>query len=163
MCVWRDHFRSALEGAAKEDGNGELHDSDDDLLESSEEEDDDEQIPQRMPEPRGFQAQPKGSSTVGSRSHSITTCEVSPDTPSGNSGRRNGENGSGITVRTKIGTRPSVAFQMQEMEGRPCEDDDPTASPECSDAQGQDGSREGKNDSGSTDNFVRDYMVRAIR
>lgn len=154
--VWRDHSRSALEGAAKENGNDELHDSDDDLIESSEEEDDDEleERPQRMPEPRRFKAQP----TVGPGNQSNSTCDVSPGPPTWN-GDREGGYGSDSHVQTRVGPRPSVAFQMQEMEGRPC-DDDPIASPECSDAHGQDDSCEESKDSRSTDNFVREYMVR---
>lgn len=157
--VWRDGFRSALEDAAKEDRNDELHDSDDDLVESSEEEDDDdlEERPQRMPEPRGNEAQP----TLGSRNHSNSNCDVSSDLPTGNGDRGDGGYISDSHVRTRIGPRPSVAFQMQEMEGRPC-DDDSIASPECSDGHGQDGScEETKDNSGSTDKFVREYMVRA--
>lgn len=162
VCVWRVRFRSALEDAANEDGHGELHDSEDDLLESSDEEDDDlVQNPQRMPEPRSKSAQPKVPSMVGSQNHSSSTCDVPPNIPTGNDDRGGGGNGSDSHIRTRVGARPSVAFQMQEMEDRPCEDDDPTASPECNDAQRQDPSRESKEDSGSTDNFVREYMVRA--
>lgn len=162
-CVLRDRFRSALEDAAKEGGNADLHESDDDLLESSEEEDDDdmEQGPQRMPEPRGFKARPEDSSVSGSRNHSNSTCDVPGDIPTEKGDRGDGVKGSNSHVRTRVGTRPSVAFQMQEMEGRPREDDDPDASLEESDAQRQDGGRESKGDTGSTENFVRDYMVRA--
>ncbi|CAM9685156.1 unnamed protein product [Pylaiella littoralis] len=156
-----EDLMSALEDAAKEGGNADLHESDDDLLESSEEEDDDdmEQGPQRMPEPRGFKARPEDSSVSGSRNHSNSTCDVPGDIPTEKGDRGDGVKGRNYHVRTRVGTRPSVAFQMQEMEGRPREEDDQDASLEESDAQRQDGGRESKGDTGSTENFVRDYMA----
>lgn len=144
MCIDRCGRRSALEDATNEDGNDELHDSDEDLLESSEEEDEDDddliQSPQRMPEPGVVKS-------VRSKDPSTSN---NPD----------GSNGSGPRTRT-TGARPSVALQMQEMEGRPSVDDEPPVGAESSDdaARGQSGSLESKDESGDTEKTIRDYMV----
>lgn len=142
--VWFDWYdrRSALEDAANEEGHDELHDSDDDLLESSEEEDEDDdliQSPQRMPEP----------GVVKTAKLKHASMSSNPD----------GSNGRGSRTRT-TGARPSVALQMQEMEGRPSADDDaPIGAASSDDAKGQSGSLENEDNSGNTEKTIREYMV----
>lgn len=161
MC--RYGCRSALEDAAKEDGHDELHDSDDDLLESSEEEEEDDDdltgSPQRMPEPGAVNsAQRKDPSAFGSPSKT-SACNVSSNNPMGSEGAADGSNGTCSRTRT-AGTRPSVAFKMQEMEGRPSVDDGPTTGAESGDdAREQSGSLESKDHSGNTEKSIREYMV----
>lgn len=162
--VRRRGRRSALEDAAKEDGHDELHDSDDDLLESSEEEEEDDddnsiQSPQRMPGPGVVKSvQPKDPSTFGSSTSTNTSaCDVSSNNPVSSDGAAGGSNGSGSRT---AGARPSVAFQMQEMEGRPSVDDDPPIGAESGDgAREQSGSLESKADSANTEKSIREYMV----
>lgn len=160
ITCYRDCCRSAIDGAAKEDVGGGLYDSEDDLLESSEEEDDDDddldQKTQRMPEPRaGGSARPKGTPTPsGNKSSSLY------DTPLGNSGPNYVSCGEKSHIRTKAGVRPTVAFQMQEMEGRPSEDDQYASS---ADGEAKNQSDAGKREGGTggTADFMREYMVSA--
>ncbi|CAM9897730.1 unnamed protein product [Ectocarpus sp. 4 AP-2014] len=146
-----EDLMSALEDAAKEDAHDELADSDDDLLESSEEEDEDEvDTPQRMPDPKASEsAGLTDPSACGSRTQSSLAVNVSPNTPAKSSGLVDDSH-----VQTRSGVRPSVAFQMQEMEGRPSEEDGLG-----SDVRDQDGGRESKASSGSAENLVREYMA----
>lgn len=153
--------RSALEDAANEDGHDDLHDSDDDLLESSDEDEDEDliQSPQRMPEPRVVKsAQPKDPSTLGS-STKTSAFDAPSNNPVGSDGAAGGSSGSGSRTRT-TGARPSVALQMQDMEGRPSADDGPPMGAENSDdARGHRGSLESTDDSGNTEKSIREYMV----
>ncbi|CAM9181904.1 unnamed protein product [Laminaria digitata] len=154
-----EDLMSAIDGAAKEDAHGGLYDSEDDLLESSEEEDDDddglEQKTQRMPEPRGGgSARPKGTPTPPSGKRSSSLC----DTPVRNSGPSDVRSGGKSHIRTKAGVRPTVAFQMQEMEGRPSEDD-------LNDSSADSGAKKpsvaagGEGGTGGTTDFMREYMA----
>lgn len=152
-------YRSAIDGAAKEDAHGGLYDSEDDLLESSEEEEDDddglEQKTQRMPEPRGGgSVRPKGTPTPPSGKRSSSLC----DTPVRNSGPSDVRSGGKSHIRTKAGVRPTVAFQMQEMEGRPSEDDLNDSSAD-SGAKKQSVAVSGEGGTGGTTDFMREYMV----
>lgn len=152
--------RSAIDGAAKEDAHGGLYDSDDDLLKSSEEEEEDDddldKKTQRMPEPRGGgSARPKGTSTspAGKKPTSLFDTSVGNSSPSGvSSGSRSSH------IRTKAGVRPTVAFQMQEMEGRPSEDDLNDSSAD-SEAKKQSDADNGKRDTGRAADYMREYMV----
>ncbi|CAM9494379.1 unnamed protein product, partial [Scytosiphon promiscuus] len=156
-----EDLMSALEDAAREDGYDDFQDSDDDLLESSEEDDEDcAQSPQRMPSPGT-----SGSERVlpedvkSSRSphrSSATRRDISPTTLEGSGSPRAGTDSSS-RVRTRTGVRPSVAFQMQEMEGRPSVDDDTE-----DEADSKDGRKEGsspQNKGNSESNFVREYIA----
>lgn len=156
--------RSALEDAANEDGHDELHDSDDDLLESSEEEEEDDDdlnhSPQRMQEPQVVKnAQPKDP-TFG-----LSTKTSAPGVPSNNpvggDGAANGSNRSASRPKT-TGARPSVAFQMQEMEGRPSVDNGPPLGAKSDDAGEESGSLESKDDSDITEKIIREYMVSEV-
>lgn len=152
-----DAFRSALEDAAEEDAHDELGDSDDDLLESSEEEDEDEvDTPQRMPDPKASEsAGLTDPSACGSRTRSSFAVDVSPNTPAKSSGLVDDSH-----IQTRSGVRPSVAFQMKEMEGRPSKEDHDDGV--GSDGREQDGGRESKASSGSAENLVREYMVSGV-
>lgn len=111
-----------------------MHDSDDGFLESSEEDEDGDdliQSPQRMPEPGIVNGAQQAKS---------------PANPVGSDGAADGSSGSGSRNQT-TGVRPSVAFQMQEMEGRPSVDDGQTIGAESSD------------DAGNTEKIIREYMV----
>lgn len=132
-----------------------MGDSDDDLLESSEEEDEDEvDTPQRMPDPKASErAGLTDPSACGSRTRSSLAVNVSPNTPAKSSGLVDDSH-----IQTRSGVRPSVAFQMQEMEGRPSEEDGLG-----SDGREQDGGRESKASSGSAENLVREYMVSGVQ
>ncbi|CAM9369821.1 unnamed protein product [Ectocarpus sp. 8 AP-2014] len=148
-----EDLMSALEDAAKEDAHDELGDSDDDLLESSEEEDEDHvDTPQRMPDPKASEsAGLTDPSACGSRTRFSLAVNASPNTPAKSSGLVDDSH-----IQTRSGVRPSVAFQMQEMEGRPSEEDHDGLG---SDGREQDGGRESKANSGSAENLVREYMA----
>lgn len=154
-----------LEDAAQEDGHGELHDSDDDLLEASEEEDEDlVQSPQRMPNPGlsgSDRVMPEDPRSIDSRKRSNSaTFDLPSSTQDGDGNSGDAGTGSNSHIRTRTGVRPSVAFQMQEMEGRPSADD-----PEYI-TDGKDGSeKESSSESNgkSESNFVQEYIVSSIR
>lgn len=133
-----------------------MGDSDDDLLESSEEEDEDEvNPPHRMPDPRASEsAGLTGPSAFGSRTRSGLSLDVSPNPPVKSSGLVDDSH-----IQTRSGVRPSVAFQMKEMEGRPSEEDHDGLG---ADGREQDGGRESKASSGSAENLVREYMVSGV-
>eukprot|EP00903_Cladosiphon_okamuranus_P017102 g15757.t1 len=149
---------SALEDAANEDGHDESHDSEGDLLESSEEEDDDDdliQSPQRMPDPGIIKTtRPKDPSTFGASTKTLPS-----NKPIGSDGAADMGKGSGSRPRA-AGSRPSVALQMQEMEGRPSVDSGPPNGVESrDDVRGRSGSLDGKDDSGNTESIIREYMA----
>lgn len=140
--------RGALEDAAQEDTRDDLHDSDDDLSASSEDEDDLEEKTERMPEPGPSKsAEMEGLATSGALKHS--------------SEARAGHGLQGMSyIQTMAGVRPSVAFQMQEMQG-PSDDNelDPN-NVEANQTQEQGSIAKGKSDTGGTDGFLKEYMVR---
>ncbi|CAM9204796.1 unnamed protein product, partial [Hapterophycus canaliculatus] len=153
---------SALEDAAQEDWHGELHDSDDDLLESSEEEDEDlVQSPQRMPDPGVSGSEsvlPEGPDIVNSRNQSNpTTVDLFPNPREGRGFPGDAGTGSISHTRTRTGLRPSVASQMQEMEGRPNLDDTAEDTPDEQDEQEQGSGPESNGKSESS--FVQEYIA----
>lgn len=155
----RDCSRSAIDGAAKEDIADGLYDSDDGLLESSEEDDDDDDDPdqktQRMSEPRASaSARPKAPPTPPSGNKSTLLY----DTPVENNGPSAINSDGKSHIKTKAGVRPTVAFQMQEMEGRPSEDDQHDSSAD-GEANKQSDAGNGEGRTGGTVDFMREYMV----
>ena len=155
---FRDCSRSAIDGAAKEDVDDGLYDSDDGLLESSEEDDDDDDPDpktQRMSEPRaGGSARPKTAPTPPSGNKSTSLY----DTPVGNSGSGAISSDGNSHIKTKAGVRPTVAFQMQEMEGRPSEDDRLASSADGEANKQSDAGIDQRGTEGTAD-FMREYMV----
>lgn len=154
----RDCSRSAIDGAAKEDVDDGSYDSDGGLLESSEEEGDDDddldQKTQRMSEPRaGGSIRPKGTPTPPSANMSSSLY----DTPVRNSGPSDVGSDGRSHIKTKAGVRPTVAFQMQEMEGRPSEDDFNASSADGEAKKSDAGNGEGG--TRGTADFMREYMV----
>lgn len=143
--------RGALEDAAQEDTRDDLHDSDDDLSASSGDEDDLEEKTERMPEPGPPKsAEVEGLSTSGALKHSSKASEA-----------RAGYGNQGTShVQTRVGIRPSVAFQMQEMEGPNDDNELDTINVEANQTQEQGSIAKEKGDAGSTGGFLKEYMVR---
>lgn len=139
--------RGALEDAAQEDTLDDLQDSDDDLSASSGDEGDLEEKTERMPEPETSKsARVEGLSTSGTLKYP--------------SEARVGHSHQGTShVQTRGGIRPTVAFQMQEMEGSRGDSEVDTNDAEANHKQEQDSTAKGKGDAGGTDGFLKEYMV----
>lgn len=122
--------------------------------EDDEEEGDDDDViggHERMPEPRVSEhVQPKDPLSAGSG--------VLPDAPADDT--MGDSNGRYIRTGTS-GARPSVASQMREMEGRPNQEDDPAIDDERKDGAAETGGSRISDKSGSSKEFLREYMVSA--
>lgn len=161
-------FRIALDDAAQEGTRDDFDGSDDDLLDSSEEEDEEEddkleEKSKRMPEPGVPQpARPKGLAALASGHNPSLQSRLCSTYPAGNSRPSGTRNDKNPHVHTRSKSRPTVASQMQEMEGRPSVDETTSAidgAERNQEPEHNNGSGGGKRATGSSQNLIQEYMV----
>lgn len=106
-------------------------------------------------------SQSKGTSTLVCGIEPRLHRRVPSETLSGKSRPKNISNIEASHTHTKSGVRPTVAFHMQEMDGRPSHDSTASTSAECNEGRKEEYSGKGKVDPGGADSFIKEYVVSA--